>query len=54
MQTDDCHALSFIQHMPMPFIGLGGVMRLKVTWQFVKPFGIVDVMLRLYINPSAW
>jgi len=32
MQTgNDCHALSFIQQMPLPFIGLGGVVRLKVT-----------------------
>jgi outer membrane protease len=48
---NDCHALSFVQRMPMPFIGLGGVVRLKVTWQFVKPFGVADVTLRLYINP---
>jgi len=54
MQTgNDCHALSCIQQMPMPFIGLGGVVRLKVTRQFAKPFGIADVTLRLYINPSA-
>jgi hypothetical protein len=32
MQTaNDCHALSFVQQMPMPFIELGGVVRLKVT-----------------------
>jgi len=28
---NDCHALSFIQQMPMPFVGLGGNVRLKVT-----------------------
>jgi len=28
---NDCHALSFVQQMPMPSIGLGGVVRLKVT-----------------------
>ena len=32
MQTgNDCQALSFVQQIPMPFIGLGGVVRLKVT-----------------------
>jgi len=30
-QETTCHALSFVQRMPTPFIGLRGVVRLKVT-----------------------
>jgi len=52
-QGDDCHALSYVQQIPTPFIGLGSVVRLKVTWQFVKHFGIADVTLRLYVNPIS-
>jgi len=41
-----CHALSFIQQIPMPFIGLRGIVRLEVTivthYQFVTVGRFLD------------